>query len=434
MGRSDILVSFLPSVPVWGIALLAGLITFVVGLLAGALYPGGGKGTPGARDGAPRSTPATAAPAAFRPLRALSGPLSGTVAGAAVGFYLGGIYGAFLGYPLAGLGFGIGLGWRAGSEWDYWRATFLAGWIGSWVSSVLLYATRADLPSSLGRLLGSQGTYLGFPLTTVAVGGIVGFVLSWLTTVDQGWTVGFVSGSEAAAGALAAGVVWLGAVLGLFLWSFGSIGTLASFVRWIVGYTPFGPAGAWGGRILAIELGAFVSLLLAAIVIPRSLTARRQSRSGDKPDLEYPTAVRGVWRLAPGACMGLLFAFTGASAFAGETGTYLGSVANLGALLAGATFVGAVLNLAMTRPHLPAPSPGTAPPSPPVAFFQTVGGLLYGIVTGIAAWGAVFVGLILYAGGPSEPDLVLGLVVGLLLAAELIVLFLGVDRLTARRS
>lgn len=416
-----------PTVPIAIIAAATGLITFVVGFLVGLVYPtGGGSSSTPAKGQRDQST--AGLPPAFRIFRAFSGPVSGTVAGAVLGFYLGGIYGQFVGYPLAGLGFGIGVGLRAGKEWDYWRATFLAGWIGSWVSGVLLYSTRTDLPSSVALPLGANGSLLGFPVTVVAVAGAIGVILSYLTTVNNGWTVGFVTDLGAAAGSLAAGAVWLIAIVALLVWALGSVTTLVPFFKWVVGYTPLGPANPWSGRMLAVELGAFLSLLLASVVLPRWLTLRQHLGEGQKPELHFPGRIAGPWRVLPGILLAVLLAFTGAAAFAGETGTYIGTVTNLGLIVLVAALAGLLVNVAMTRGVDDAPGTEDPRQKERVAFFQTVGGLLYGIITGIAAWGVIFVGLNLYARHPSPVYGAIGLVVGLFLGVVLILLFLGVDR------
>lgn len=419
--------SELGSLPAWlqtaTVVALTAVVTFGAGLVIGRLFPNTGPDDP-------KKQPARILAAPYRLFRVLSGPTASFVGGL-VGVFLGGKYGLFTGVPCFGLGFGIGLTLQQDNSWTYWRATFLAGWIGSWISGILIQSTIGQLPAADLLRWNLGGTALA-SLPVIVYSAFIGLVLSFLTTAPPGsWTVVVISDADTAEAGTVAGAIWVIVLVGAAV-TLRAIPSFETIARSVVG-----PAAAAStaqvGAASSVSLGALLSLFAAVCILPYATTRVKGEGETSEAVTNVPKTITPFWRIVPGAFLGIVFGLTVLVGFVLGTGTRIPSRTDLLWVVLGSALVGMVFNGVFTgTPRTPESTGGEK--NRRTAFFQTVGGLLYGTVAGVSAWGLLYFAARFTMAMLSATWFVTGLAMGVVAAACLIVPFLVVERRASRTT
>jgi hypothetical protein len=358
----------------------------------------------------------SALPRAFSILRVLSGPVL-TGAGAAVGFVLGGTTGAFFGNPTGPLGFAIGYQQRTGTggDWGGWRATFIAGWMATWVGEVAAVFGTKLVPVGSPLSLSYSGISLRMPVAQLlaVTAGIIAAVLAR----NGGVLVSRLSDIDIATSMAFSLFVWLAgmSVFAIYETSF------ASFESWVLLAAGRGPAPLPGEfiAVVPVAVAASLSLFLGALAIPRVLAWKGQSREvdttpGGTPPRTY--VYLGVFGVAVvgiviGSTLGALLALT---YFAGLSASvppwpipevYIGLCAALGILATALATRWSKKNRDRTS------NLGQTSKS----FYETVGEATFGMVVGGSLTTLIFLAALVPAGQVGWAVEARGAVVGGLL-------------------
>ncbi len=392
---SDILGKMFPTLSPWVAALVALVVLLVMGYILAYLDRKPLQEAAQVVEGARALTHVAGKEAAglsltVRVLRVLSGPSVVTL-GSVLGTVLAGPLGGFVGNPIAPLGFALGERHRSNESWTAWRATFIAGWIGSWVSSsAIAYGDRA-LPSGSTWSV----SLMGHPVTiaiSVVLGGVVGVLTASLAR--RGGMVVIEATSERSTYALFdAFMVW--GISLLFLVLAIDVATYqlgGGYWEIFIGLRPSCPCHNLGNVSMFLS-GVAVSIFLSAQITTRTLAkmARAEAaepRRGSKdhtlpkfpgdwmalPSLSNSALSRGLGGGILSFLIGSVLVISYLTTFPWEwfNGSTIQIFAPLVFLGASAT-LGAAVTEVVTR-HGERLQP----------FMETVGELLFGIATGAA--------------------------------------------------
>lgn len=278
---SDLLGKTFPTLSPWIAALVALVLLLVLGYLLSYLDRKPRREASVVAEGARALTHVAGKDAedlslVVRALRVLSGPSVVTL-GSVLGTVLAGPLGGFVGDPIAPLGFALGERHRSRESWTSWRATFIAGWIGSWVSSTAMaYGDRA-LPTGATWSV----SVLGHPVSiaiSAALGVVVGVVTA--TLARRGGMVVVEASSERSTYALFdAFLLWGVSILFLLLGIFIATDQVSGEGYWSIflGLQPNCPCHNMG-NVAVFLTGVAVSIFLSAQITSRTLA--RMAKQG----------------------------------------------------------------------------------------------------------------------------------------------------------